>query len=144
MISVGCLHKLGRGGACSHIWELKDSPSPSTRTKPRCHLPHGGRLYYRLPLWGRDALRKYAGGISLAKAGSRLCLRPGPKAGAARRLRGVSRRRQRCCLTIKNAIPSTDASIVVGIAFFACPTLRLGGGGMEYAQKRRNRRPRLS
>ena len=31
---------------------------------------------------GRDALRKYAGGIFLAKAGSKLCLRPGPKAPA--------------------------------------------------------------
>jgi len=29
---------------------------------------------------GRDALRKYAGGIFLAKAGSNLRLRPGPKA----------------------------------------------------------------
>ena len=28
---------------------------------------------------GRDALRKYASGIFLAKAGSKLCLRPGPK-----------------------------------------------------------------
>ena len=36
----------------------------------------------RLPPGGRDALRKYAGGIFLAKAGSKLCLRPGPKAGA--------------------------------------------------------------
>ena len=34
----------------------------------------------RLPPGGRDALRKYAGGIFLAKAGSKLCLRPGPKA----------------------------------------------------------------
>ena len=33
---------------------------------------------------GRDALRKYAGGIFLAQAGSKLCLRPGPKAGAER------------------------------------------------------------
>ena len=30
---------------------------------------------------GSDALRKYAGGIFLAKAGSKLCLQPGPKAG---------------------------------------------------------------
>jgi len=29
---------------------------------------------------GRDALRKYAVGIFLAKAESKLCLRPGPKA----------------------------------------------------------------
>ena len=35
---------------------------------------------YRLPPGGCDALRKYAGGIFLAKAGSKLCLRPGPKA----------------------------------------------------------------
>ena len=42
---------------------------------------------HRLPPGGRDALRKYAGGIFLAKAGSKLCLRPGPKAGAVRRLR---------------------------------------------------------
>ena len=39
-------------------------------------------LRNRLPPGGRDALRKYAGGIFLAKAGSKLCLRPGPKAGA--------------------------------------------------------------
>ncbi|MBR0326489.1 MAG: hypothetical protein IIX09_01660, partial [Clostridia bacterium] len=36
----------------------------------------------RLPPGGRDALRKYAGGIFLAKAGSKLCLRPGLKAVA--------------------------------------------------------------
>ena len=29
-------------------------------------------------------MKKYAGGIFLAKAGSKLCLRPGPKAGAKR------------------------------------------------------------
>ena len=39
-----------------------------------------GCTYPRLPPGGRDALRKYAGGIFLAKAGSKLCLRPGPKA----------------------------------------------------------------
>ena len=44
-----------------------------------------GNLAVRLPPGGRDALRKYAGGIFLAKAGSKLCLRPGPKAGALRR-----------------------------------------------------------
>jgi len=38
------------------------------------------QTYERLPPGGRDALRKYAGGIFLAKAGSKLCLRPGPKA----------------------------------------------------------------
>ena len=36
----------------------------------------------RLPPGGRDALKKYACGIFLAKAGSKLYLRPGPKAGA--------------------------------------------------------------
>ena len=35
---------------------------------------------HRLPPGGRDALRKYAYGIFLAKAGSKLCLRPGQKA----------------------------------------------------------------
>ena len=40
------------------------------------------RTYERLPPGGRDALRKYAGSIFLAKAGSKLCLRPGPKAVA--------------------------------------------------------------
>ena len=42
--------------------------------------------FSRLPPRGRDALRKYAGGIFLAQAGSKLCLRPGPKA-VAKRLR---------------------------------------------------------
>ena len=37
---------------------------------------------HRLPPGGRDALRKYASGIFFAKAGSTLCLRPGPKAVA--------------------------------------------------------------
>ncbi len=31
---------------------------------------------------GRDALRKHAGGMFLAKAGSKLRLRPGPQAGS--------------------------------------------------------------
>ena len=43
---------------------------------------HSERTDQRLPPGGRDALRKYAGGIFLAKAGSKLCLRPGPKAVA--------------------------------------------------------------
>ena len=38
---------------------------------------HSERANPRLPPGGRDALRKYAGGIFLAKAGSKLCLRPG-------------------------------------------------------------------
>ena len=44
------------------------------------------RCFLRLLPGGRDALRKYAGGIFLVKAGSKLCLRPGPK--AAERMRG--------------------------------------------------------
>ena len=40
----------------------------------------GSEATVRLPPGGRDALRKYAGGIFLANAGSKLCLRPGPKA----------------------------------------------------------------
>ena len=39
-----------------------------------------GERFVRLPPGGRDALRKYACGIFLAKAGSKLCLRPWPKA----------------------------------------------------------------
>ena len=37
---------------------------------------------------GRDALSKRAGGTFVAKAGSKLCLRPGPKAGTANLPRG--------------------------------------------------------
>ena len=47
----------------------------------------------RLPPGGRDALRKYACGIFLAKAGSKLCLRPGSKAAAANICVGMRMRR---------------------------------------------------
>ena len=50
-----------------------------------------GGTKQRLPPGGRDALRKYAGGIFLAKAGSKLRLRPGPKAPD-----GVGWGRMRC------------------------------------------------
>ena len=45
-----------------------------------CHLPRRGEANLWPPPRGRDALRQYAGGILLAKAGSKLRLRPGPKA----------------------------------------------------------------
>ena len=66
---------------------------PLRMTRGAAHLPEGSKHsncgYTRLLLQnlrlhpgGRDALRKYACGIFLAKAGSKLCLRPGPKAGS--------------------------------------------------------------
>ena len=77
-------------------------------------LPLGVRLYSilciyckfriclrRLPPGGRDALRKYAGGIFLAKAGSKLCLRPGPKRWRSTRYNKVSANR-----TSRGLLPS--------------------------------------
>ena len=69
-------------------WRLKATEGEcvhkkfATRASGKAHTPL--EMYdrvQRLPPGGRDALRKYAGGIFLAKAGSKLCLRPGPKAG---------------------------------------------------------------
>ena len=57
------------------IPERQVRPTLSAISTSACHCQ-------RLPPGGRDALRKYACGIFLAKAGSKLCLRPGPKAGA--------------------------------------------------------------
>jgi hypothetical protein len=63
------------------------SLAEKTRTPPRNYslvvFFYRDELFERLPPGGRDALRKYAGGIFLAKAGIKLCLRPGPKAVAA-------------------------------------------------------------
>ena len=47
---------------------------------------------------GRDALRKHAGGMFLAKAGSKLCLRPGPK--------GVAKRLRDCAGKVRNILKS--------------------------------------
>ena len=46
---------------------------------PPVILSEAKNLTYAFRNGGRDALRKYASGIFLAKVGSKLCLRPGPK-----------------------------------------------------------------
>ena len=56
------------GKAC--IFSLFEKREPKTFIEFSYPIPSDG---------GRDALRKYASGIFLAKAGSKLCLRPGPK-----------------------------------------------------------------
>ena len=68
-------------GACGIDALLVSSNANLYYTSGKAHTPKAARVL-RLPPGGRDALRKYAGGIFLAKAGSKLCLRPGPKAGA--------------------------------------------------------------
>ena len=50
---------------------------------PRRFAPRNDRTGGKAPLEGRDALSKHAGGMFVAKAGSRLCMRPGPKAVSA-------------------------------------------------------------
>ena len=67
---------------CSHQHRRGDQWSPATNANRKCHGGAQNGRSVKLPPGGRDALRKYAGGIFLAKAGSKPCLRPGPKAVA--------------------------------------------------------------